>query len=163
MRHLNIPPLLAAAPQPERASDAAAAGVAPLPAERALALGLVSTVADDVAAAAEAQQKRGWAGLSQAVPATLARRWAALEAVAQLLRRTADLAGVKFQCATEEGAITMARDALQQVLLNLTLNAIEATPAGGRISLSNRPVAGPGAGRPPATGQHDQAARTPAQ
>ncbi len=70
----------------------------------------------------------------------------ALEAVAQLLRRTADLAGVKFQCATEEGAITMARDALQQVLLNLTLNAIEATPAGGRISLSNRRVAGPGAG-----------------
>lgn len=29
-------------------------------------------------ASAEAQQKRGWAGLSQAVPATLARRWAAL-------------------------------------------------------------------------------------
>ena len=70
----------------------------------------------------------------------------ALEAVAQLLRRTADLAGVKFQCATEEGAVTMARDALQQVLLNLALNAIEATPAGGRISLSNRRVAGPGAG-----------------
>ena len=70
----------------------------------------------------------------------------ALEAVAQLLRRTADLAGVKFQCATEEGAVTMPRDALQQVLLNLALNAIEATPTGGRISLSNRRVAGPGAG-----------------
>ena len=70
----------------------------------------------------------------------------ALEAVAQLLRRTADLAGVKFLCATEEGAVTMTRDALQQVLLNLALNAIEATPAGGRISLSNSRVAGPGDG-----------------
>ncbi|MEE3328752.1 MAG: HAMP domain-containing sensor histidine kinase [Myxococcota bacterium] len=70
----------------------------------------------------------------------------ALEAVAQLLRRTADLAGIKLQCATQEGAVSMARDSLQQVILNLALNALEATPTGGRVCLSNQRVPGPGAG-----------------
>lgn len=71
---------------------------------------------------------------------------AALEAVAQLLRRTADIAGVKLECITEAGAVSMARDSLQQVILNLALNALEASPNGGRVCLSNRRVPGPGAG-----------------
>ncbi|MCH2185438.1 HAMP domain-containing histidine kinase [Myxococcota bacterium] len=68
----------------------------------------------------------------------------ALEAVAELLRRTAHMGGIKFECATQEGAVTLSRDSLQQVLLNLALNALEATPPGGQVYLSNRKVAGPG-------------------
>ncbi len=70
----------------------------------------------------------------------------ALEAVAELLRRTAHMGGIKFECATQEGAVSLSRDSLQQVLLNLALNALEATPPGGQVYFSNRKVAGPGAG-----------------
>lgn len=70
----------------------------------------------------------------------------ALEAVAQLLGHTALLRGVTLDCAPDAGPVALSRDALQQVLLNLTLNALEATPSGGRVCLSSTWVSGPGAG-----------------
>ncbi|MFP6639298.1 MAG: HAMP domain-containing sensor histidine kinase [Myxococcota bacterium] len=70
----------------------------------------------------------------------------ALHAVAQLLGHTALLRGVTLDCAPDAGPVALSRDALQQVLLNLTLNALEATPSGGRVRLSSTSVPGPGAG-----------------
>ncbi len=62
----------------------------------------------------------------------------ALEAVGQLLAHRARERGVVIaqQIGTGGCGVAMPHDALRQVLLNLILNALEATPAGGRVTLS---------------------------
>jgi signal transduction histidine kinase len=60
-----------------------------------------------------------------------------LKGVAELLAPTARKQGVDLHVAAEEGALTVNADPgqLQQVLLNLAMNGIQAMPDGGRLSL----------------------------
>jgi signal transduction histidine kinase len=61
----------------------------------------------------------------------------AFESVAQLVGHRATERGVnlKIEGARDLPDIRIASDALRQVVLNLTLNAIDATPSGGRVRL----------------------------
>ena len=69
----------------------------------------------------------------------------AIQAVVQLLGRAASLRGVELIATCEASFVSMPRDELQQVLLNLTLNAVEATPEGGRVVIRSQPIANPDA------------------
>jgi len=61
-----------------------------------------------------------------------------VEAVTRLLHRETDRAGVEVDLSIGEGVpdVPAARDQIHQVCLNLTLNAIQASQAGGRISIA---------------------------
>jgi len=60
-----------------------------------------------------------------------------LESVVQLLGQRGLERGIALEVDTPAGApcVPMGSDALRQVVLNLTLNALDATPAGGRVRL----------------------------
>ena len=62
----------------------------------------------------------------------------ALESLGQLLEQRAQQRQVTLEvrAVDELPNVSVARDSLRQVLLNLTLNALDATPAGGTVSLS---------------------------
>jgi len=66
-----------------------------------------------------------------------------LESAAELVRHRADKHQIEllFEAAPDLPAVTIADDALRQVVLNLALNAIDATPDGGSVQL--RAIAGP--------------------
>jgi signal transduction histidine kinase len=63
---------------------------------------------------------------------------------ALLLQREAERAEVKLavECAHDTPKLFAVRDQLHQVLLNLVMNAIHATPPGGRVSVSTSPGEG---------------------
>lgn len=61
-----------------------------------------------------------------------------LEDVALLAGPKADAKGVAFLCDAAGHSATVSREALTQVLLNLVLNGIEHTPAGGRVTVEAR-------------------------
>jgi signal transduction histidine kinase len=72
----------------------------------------------------------------------------ALAGLVDLLRPTARARGLQLTAAIDPEAQAMADpNQLQQVLLNLLMNAIEATPPGGRVSLEVRRATAPD-GRP---------------
>ncbi|MBE7558815.1 sensor histidine kinase [bacterium] len=83
-------------------------------------------------------QKDGGSGSSDLCP-VLAR-------LATLLGKRLDSAGIRLELnlPAQPPALAIGEDLLQQVLLNLMLNAIEAMPAGGTLSVSARPEAGDG-------------------
>ncbi|HEU4463698.1 MAG TPA: HAMP domain-containing sensor histidine kinase, partial [Gemmatimonadota bacterium] len=56
-----------------------------------------------------------------------------------LLAPRADRSGVQVHAVADDLRVPASRETLAQVLLNLLLNAIEHSPAGGRVSLSARP------------------------
>jgi signal transduction histidine kinase len=60
-----------------------------------------------------------------------------LESVRSLAAETAEMAGVTIRIQTAENlsAISIDREQMKQVLLNLVLNAIQATPGGGEVVL----------------------------
>ena len=60
-----------------------------------------------------------------------------LEGVAQILAQRGLERGIALEVSAPDDApyVPMGNDRLRQVVLNLTLNALEATPAGGRVSL----------------------------
>jgi signal transduction histidine kinase len=62
------------------------------------------------------------------------------EAIVRLTEHRAKEGRVALAWAVEPGVdeVAMARDALRQVVLNLSMNAIDATPAGGRVDLAAR-------------------------
>ena len=64
-------------------------------------------------------------------------------AVATLLGPRARARGVRIELRVEPGlpAVTLGADALRQVLLNLALNAVEASPRDARIEIAARPCA----------------------
>jgi signal transduction histidine kinase len=68
----------------------------------------------------------------------------ALEAVAQLLAHRAmeKLVRLELDVPPEEVCAPMGTDALRQVILNLALNAVDATPAQGRVRLAASAAAG---------------------
>jgi signal transduction histidine kinase len=65
---------------------------------------------------------------------------AVIESVTRLVAHRALERGVLVETAPEDGPsrLQLGEDALRQVLLNLVLNAIDATPADGRVRLSTR-------------------------
>ena len=65
-----------------------------------------------------------------------------IAAVERLISHRAAAAGVRFAAEAPEGlrADTIASDALRQVLLNLALNAIDATPRGGDVRIAARAI-----------------------
>jgi len=66
-----------------------------------------------------------------------------LESVARLLAHRAQERGVSLEVECATGAPAgMTGDALHQVVLNLAMNAIDATPAGGRVRLAAEAVDG---------------------
>jgi signal transduction histidine kinase len=69
----------------------------------------------------------------------------ALESVSELLRHLSHVQGVRLESEAAPGLpnVTVDDDALRQLLLNLALNAVAATPDGGRVQLVAR---GMGAG-----------------
>jgi signal transduction histidine kinase len=68
----------------------------------------------------------------------------AVEAVALLLGSRARTRGVALETRVEPGlpATALGADALRQVLLNLALNAIDASPRGGRVRIAARSTRG---------------------
>lgn len=61
------------------------------------------------------------------------------DAVARLLAHRVLERGITLETAVDAGAsVAMGADPLRQVVLNLTLNALDVTPAGGRVRLSAR-------------------------
>jgi signal transduction histidine kinase len=68
----------------------------------------------------------------------------ACESVVQLVsNRAADLGvGIELDTAEPAPRVALSGDALRQVVLNLTLNALDATPSGGRVLLTLRGAAG---------------------
>lgn len=69
-----------------------------------------------------------------------------LARLATLLGKRLDSVGIRLELnlPAQPPALAIAEDLLQQVLLNLMLNAIEAMPAGGTLSVSARPEASDG-------------------
>jgi signal transduction histidine kinase len=63
-----------------------------------------------------------------------------LEGVGRLLRHHASTRGVTLEVGSsrELPEVALAADALRQVVLNLALNAVEATPGGGRVEIEAR-------------------------
>jgi signal transduction histidine kinase len=71
-------------------------------------------------------------------PMTLA---SVLEPLLPLLRHAARTRGITLAASTlEDGTLLGDRGQVQQVLINLVLNALEATPAGGTVEITARPV-----------------------
>jgi signal transduction histidine kinase len=66
----------------------------------------------------------------------------ALDAVLGLLEHRARRSGVQLEANAQAGLplLCLGEDALRQVLLNLALNALDATPQGGRVQLQARGV-----------------------
>jgi two-component system sensor histidine kinase HydH len=69
-----------------------------------------------------------------------------LERAAGLLAARAELHGVRLTVSALPGPVTLEADAgqIQQVLLNLLLNALDVTPPGGEITLEAETAAGAG-------------------
>jgi signal transduction histidine kinase len=65
---------------------------------------------------------------------------AVVDELVPLLRHAARQRGIALECHTNDGGLRVRGDAgqLQQVLLNLVVNALEATPAGGRVTISTQ-------------------------
>ena len=62
-----------------------------------------------------------------------------LESVSQLAGQTAKMAGVRIRIESSlTAAISVDAEQIKQVLLNLVLNAVQAMPAGGQVTLSSR-------------------------
>ena len=59
-----------------------------------------------------------------------------VRAVTELLRPQAEAAGLRLICAAEDASIQGDQELLREVVSNLLVNAIQYTPAGGRIELA---------------------------
>ena len=95
----------------------------------------------------------------------------AVGAIATLLGPRARIRGVRIETRVEPGlpAVALGADALRQVLLNLALNAVDASPRDARLEITARAardgveisVADEGPGLPPAGRTHERAGLRP--
>jgi signal transduction histidine kinase len=92
----------------------------------------------------ETMRRLGRGGVASAMPRETVEVSAIVDEVVTLLRREAELGRVALDLEThpETPKVVAVRDQVHQVVLNLVLNAIAATPAGGRVVVKCSPADG---------------------